>query len=226
MSTAKEVEIPEMPTKTVEVPIVGTSLLCQHRWSEKARKQIRDKQTGKATEGQDTKDPELNARSSLHIMDDSKREAWNQGEIDKSEITFVIPAIAFKKAMVRGAKQTDYLPMTDARGAFFVMGVDHPEKVTVEHGEDDPYMREDMVRVGRNKADIRYRGAFDDWAATLRIEYNSKVVSVEQVIQIVELAGYGVGVGEYRPENDGQWGRFQTKKGEKMEEEIAGTKEA
>ena len=38
--------------------------------------------------------------------------------------------------------------------------------------------------------------------------YNASAVSPEQIINYFNIGGFGVGVGEWRPEKDGQWGRF------------------
>jgi hypothetical protein len=206
---AERIEIPRLAPSKIEVPIVGHTQLCMHRWTEKAKKQIRDDQTGKAKEGQDPKDPRYNFRASAYILEQNKREGWNNGDVPADELTFGFPAIGFKKAMVRGYKNAGLGPMTDARGAFYVYGVDDDELVTIKHPPEYPEMREDMVTVGRGTADIRYRPTFKEWSATLRIEYMDSMIGVEQVAQALQHAGHGVGVGEYRPEKGGQWGKFR-----------------
>lgn len=212
------IEIPRLAPNQIEVPIVGHTQLCMHRWTEKAKKQIRDDQTGKAND-QEPKDPEYNFRASAYILEENKREGWNNGDVPADEVTFAFPAIGFKKAMVRGYKNAGIGPMTDARGAFYVYGVDVDEMVTINHPPEYPKMREDMVTVGRGTADIRYRPTFTEWSATLRIEYMDGMIGVQQVAQALQYAGHGVGVGEYRPEKGGQWGKFKLAEG--GEEEIA-----
>lgn len=69
-------------------------------------------------------------------------------------------------------------------------------------------MRQDMVRVGMGTADVRFRGEFTAWATTLSVTYNAKSLSPEQIVNLFNLAGFGVGVGEWRPEKDGSYGRF------------------
>lgn len=72
-----------------------------------------------------------------------------------------------------------------------------------------PAMREDVTRVGMGVADLRYRGQFDPWGARVRVEINTAVISAEQVVNLFALAGFAVGVGEWRPERDGGYGRFR-----------------
>jgi hypothetical protein len=68
--------------------------------------------------------------------------------------------------------------------------------------------REDMVKIAMGTSDIRYRAEFQGWTAKVRVTYNTRVLSAAQIINLFNLAGFGVGVGEWRPERDGQFGRF------------------
>jgi len=66
-----------------------------------------------------------------------------------------------------------------------------------------------MVRVGMGTADIRYRPVFENWYMDLQLEYNANSnVTLEQILNIIEAGGYGVGIGEWRPEKDGRFGTY------------------
>ncbi len=83
----------------------------------------------------------------------------------------------------------------------------------VEIHSDCPMLREDMVRVGMGSADIRYRGEFNNWYIDLQIEYNKNGQhSLEQIINIINAGGTACGIGEWRPEKDGQYGMFHVEK--------------
>jgi hypothetical protein len=69
-------------------------------------------------------------------------------------------------------------------------------------------MREDAVKVGMGTADLRYRGEFWPWHARVLVRYNARVLSAEQILNLINHAGFGVGVGEWRPERDGLNGVF------------------
>jgi hypothetical protein len=73
----------------------------------------------------------------------------------------------------------------------------------------EPSMREDMVRLPSRVADIRHRGEFKDWSATITLQVNTSSLSVEQLANLFLIAGFAVGVGEWRPERNGQYGRFE-----------------
>jgi len=189
----KTAELQKIKVEMATVKIRGLSPLIMHRWSEKARKEMLDKQM-KKTVKKEAKSPEEQYEASVYKLDDGR---------------LGFPADAFKKAMIRGAKQIG-LVMTDARTSFFVHGEyctrDDRELVPIT-GEVQP--REDMVRLNGATADIRFRGQVIGWGADLNISYNSSITSFDQIVNMLHAAGYGVGIGEWRPEKDGTFGRFE-----------------
>lgn len=79
----------------------------------------------------------------------------------------------------------------------------------VEIHSDTPIMREDMVKIGLGTADIRYRAEFRNWSADLNISYNKGgQFSLETIVNVLNAGGYVCGIGEWRPERDGNNGQF------------------
>ena len=179
------ISIPQIAIQRLMVKIVGDSPLITHAWAEKAIRQIKDKQAKKATKGKEARDPEADYQAAFYRTD---------GGVP------AMPSVAFKSAAVSACRDLD-MKMTEARGRFHVEG----ELIEII---GEPRMREDMVRVGMGTADIRYRPEFVKWSAILPITYNSTQISPEQIINLLNVAGFGVGVGEWRPEKNGQYGRF------------------
>jgi hypothetical protein len=172
--------------ETLLVEVVGTSPLICHRWSDCMREQIRAKQTKAATRAREAKDPDRDYRESLYAHPDGG---------------YGFPAVAFKAAAVRAGTYAD-LKMTFLRGASHVQG----EFVRIV---GEPEMREDMVRLQGSTADIRYRGQFPTWSAHVPVLLNVAALSVEQLANLFVIAGFAVGVGDWRPEKNGQYGRFE-----------------
>jgi hypothetical protein len=188
----------------MEIMIAGDSPLIMHKWSDKAKKEILDKQMKKAKTGKQAKDPVQDYLDSMYWMDgqpESKDEAV--ALIDSGKARFGFPAVAFKNAAVTAVTQVDGMTKVLARGVFHVNLGDELVEIVGQ-----PRMREDMVRVGMGTADIRYRGEFPEWSAQLRIRYNASVVSAEQIVNLFRLAGFAVGIAEWRPEKDGSYGMF------------------
>jgi len=176
--------------------VKGLSPLISHKWSEKAKKEMRDKQMKKKLAPKQAKDPKAEFESSLYLL--------SNGTHPKGPYGF--PAVAFKAAAVRAAKQVDGMNMTDARGLFYIEP-DDGDLVKIDSPKP-PVMREDMVRLNGKSADIRYRGAFIDWSVLLNVRYNADVISQEQLLNLFELAGFSCGIGEWRMEKGGTFGTF------------------
>lgn len=212
------IELPKMNIGTFTVDIVGDSPLITHKWSEKAKKEILDKQMKKATNGKVAKNPIRDFLEALYWLDDEGNEIDVPEELDNVDINtpadeilkvlvegkFGFPAKAFKAcALDAGYQQGVIAKKTTARGAFHIIG-----EFAVIKGI--PEMREDMVQVGgiSKVADIRYRPEFKQWKTTLTIRYNKQAISAEQIINLLNYGGFSNGVGEWRPSRDGSFGTF------------------
>jgi hypothetical protein len=199
-SSPTVIEVPPLDLKTARLTLIGDTPLISHRFAEKARKEILAKQMKKAKQGREAKDPEADFMGSLH-------------EIPGQSGAYGFPASAFKQAAVRAAKSVPGMTMTDTRGYFHVLtDPTHNNLVPLRYG--DLRNVEDVVRLGGPgaPADIRYRGYFYNWEVDLDIQYNASLISAEQIAHLFDIAGFSVGVGDWRPERDGSFGRFHVKK--------------
>lgn len=59
------------------------------------------------------------------------------------------------------------------------------------------------------KGIIRGRPKFEEWAATVNFEYDADFLHPDQIGELLEIGGRTIGVGDFRPENSGPFGRFQ-----------------
>lgn len=192
MAKARTIEIPAIRLGVMRVEIKGRSDLIVHAWSEKAKNEMRMKQQKQPKAAKEAKDPHADFESSKY-KDAQGRDC--------------IKALALKNAIVSAAGVTDGLKMTLLRKAIFVRySVDEAEFIPLSYEKCE--MREDMVRVGMGTADLRYRAAYKSWSAVFEIEWQADVLSAEQVLYLLRLAGFSVGIHEWRPERDGDYGRF------------------
>ena len=206
------IELPRLPIRVIEIPIIGESELITHAWSDKAKKEMLDKQLGKARLKKAPKNPWNDFTESLYWLSPKPDPVT---EKDIAEGRFGFPTIGFKAAAVGAIRQVQGMKMTEARIAFHVLG---------EFAEimGTPRMREDMVRLQTGVADIRYRAGFPEWSTTLRAQYHESGISLEQLLNLFQLAGFGPGVGDWRPERDGGFGRFRLEGAALIgEEEVA-----
>lgn len=185
MTTATAIQLPALDVRTIALTLIGDSPLIVHAWSEKAKRQMLDKQMKKASGGKQPKDPEADYQACFYWTPDGQHG---------------FPAIGVKAAMVGACRFVD-MKMTAARGAFHIDAEMLPVIGT-------PSPREDMVRVGMGTADIRYRPEFRTWRIPLAVKFNANAISAEQIANLLNTAGFAIGIGEWRPERNGSYGRF------------------
>ena len=228
MATKKETVVTMTPLKIahVKVRIVGDSPLIVHAWSEKAKREMLESQSGskqKIKKKRESKNPfDDFARALYWITDMPTVTITDPGtEEDREVVTeelfeeaiangakFGFPANSFKQAANAAAYRLGWVPnQMSLRGSYFLNAEDGGFLVEIKG--DKPMMREDMVRVGQGTADIRYRPIFENWYCDMILEYNaSGAMSLSDIINCINAGGYAVGAGEWRPEKDGQFGRF------------------
>lgn len=193
-ASSPAVEIHRIEAQTVDVPIVGTTPLIMHRFSEKAKRQMLDAQQGRKTPKQ-PKDPEAEYLAAAYMTADGR---------------YGFPSVAFKAATVGAARfYGKDVKMTELRQSVFTHGElsDDGQPLVVVEGE--PEMREDVVRVGNGGTDLRYRPMFREWSAVLQITFVTAMLSLESLLSLVDAGGMGVGVGEWRPERKGDFGCYK-----------------
>ena len=204
------IEIRPIEIKKVTVRIVGDTPLIMHAWSEKAKRMMLEAQMGIAKgKKKEVKNPADDFIRSMYWLtpmpEDGTMESFEEAIANGARFGF--PVTAFKQAAISAAYRMGWAKdKMSMRGAFFI---DSDENGMIEIHSDTPEMREDMVKVGMGTADIRYRGEFKNWYADLTISYNANgQYSLENIVNIINAGGYVCGVGEWRPERDGQNGMF------------------
>jgi hypothetical protein len=190
-----------MPTVTLKpisrnlatIRITSISPLVEHQWSEKAKKQMRDKHAGKKTKTREVRDPEAECTAAAYKC--------SGGE-------YGFPADGLKKCLINAAHKDIGLEKTLLRKSLFIRPFDEANNL-LKLETDEPIMREDIVRVGAGSTDLRYRPEFREWGITLTLEFDAESISISDVVNLFQRAGFGVGLGEMRPEKSGDYGRFE-----------------
>ena len=238
MATKKATELVEIrPIEMVEtkIRIVGETPLIMHAWSAKAKREILQKELGSTkTKARDPKNPIEDFASSMYWLTPMPAE-FTQESMSKAleNARFGFPLTGIKQAAISAAYRMGWVKdKMSLRGAFFIvpdveyyyggdLNIDFDKKTVsidpnamrkeqmVEIHSDAPTMREDSVKVGMGTADLRYRGEFTNWYADLTIRFNANgQYSLEQIVNIINAGGQVCGIGEWRPERDGQYGLY------------------
>lgn len=210
IKASEVIEIRPIQIKKATIHIVGDSPLIVHAWSEKAKREMLEKQMKVTkTKAKAAKNPVEDFIRSMYWLTPMPEEmtetAFN--EAINTGARFGFPVTGFKQAAISAAYRMGWAKdKASLRGAFFI---DCDENQMVEIKSDAPIMREDMVKLQGTTADIRYRGEFRNWCADITISFNENgQYTLEQIINIINAGGYVCGVGEWRPEKDGQYGMF------------------
>ena len=191
--TEAQVNISRIDTEHMFVPIIGTSPLIMHKFSEKAKRQMLDAQQGRKSP-KERRDPEADYQASFY----------------RTKEGYGFPAIAFKACTIGAARFFGKdVKMTELRQFLFFKGQvseNDPQSLVEIIGEPRP--REDIVRLGMSGTDLRYRAEFPEWSAELEVIYVKSALTQSSVLSLIDAGGMGVGVGEWRPEKKGDYGTF------------------
>lgn len=206
MAKAVQITIPEIRIEQHTLYLIGTAPLIVHAFPEKARKQMLDKQMKVAKGGRDARDPYAEVEACRYQLPDG-RDGF--------------PAVGFKAAAVTACTSISDVTKVAARQAFRVIGLPMNAPGAIEGATirtalvplvaHPPTIREDVVRLSgpSRTAEMRYRPEYTDWGVALTVTVNPQVVSVGQIGSMFHAAGHGVGIGDYRPERNGDCGTFE-----------------
>lgn len=205
------IEIKPINIVTTTVRIAGDTPLIMHRWSEKAKRMILEKQMKKTkSSAKEAKNPIEDFIESIYWMEGKPTEYTEEAfdEACRNGARFGFPVTAIKQATISSAYRNGITKdMASLRGAFFIAG--EGSELLAEVKGCTPTMREDMVRVGMGVADIRFRGEFANWYMDLQVSYNANgAYTLEQIINLINVGGFSCGIGEWRPEKDGNYGMY------------------
>jgi hypothetical protein len=219
--------IKPVETETLIIPVTGTAPLIVSRFSEKAKKQMLDAQLG-IKKQPEKRDPESEFQASLYkaglvnpggpagmyLLDDEGKPTQDLNPNQR----YGLPSMAFKMATIgAGRFYGKAVKMTELRQFMFFNGIN----VSGEAGrmvviDGVPEQREDYVRLAgvNHPADLRYRGCFYEWKAVLEVRYTRNLLDRDSLVSLIDAGGFGVGVGEWRPERNGEFGTFSVDDGD------------
>lgn len=172
--------------------IKGTSPMIQHAWSDKGMKMLRMTAAERKKQPKVARNPEQEITDACYRTDDGEHG---------------LPLLAFKASLIGAAHKDFGLEKTLLRKAFFVPSNDSGRVVPMEF--DEMTGREDIVRIGANQTDIRYRPEFRGWRCQITAEIDPELLKFKDIVNLINRAGFSVGIGEWRPEKGGEYGRFE-----------------
>ena len=211
------------PIKRVsaEITIVGDTPLIVHAWGVKAKREMlaNEQKKGVDKKAKPPRDPFSDFVQALYWITQKPEketpEAFEKACINGAKFGF--PVIAIKMAALSAAYRAGLIQnQVGMKTSFFINAVDGGftedglELGAIETPEP-PECQESMVRLSgpARQADLRYRPLFKNWKMRLKITLiDTGVFDMESIINAIEMAGLMNGIGEWRVERDGDFGRF------------------
>lgn len=106
-----------------------------------------------------------------------------------------------KKIRVKGAGKSTYSKLFGSMVSIPVM--------EIGHAKQDYEVHKCLVVIPSTKGRVmRYRPMFREWVLKFVIEVEDEIPG-DVVKQVLEIAGQYVGIGDWRPEKKGKFGKFQ-----------------
>lgn len=185
-------------TKMIEVHIVGTSPLLQSRFTDAA-----EVEGDKAT------------RTMLAVSGD-RRAIAEAGAYRHSDATYYHPGAAVLR-LLREAGSNHKLKASRKSAKFII-----PSAVLITDDRITLRDPESMAALAAFEVDSRsvvnqktrgrimcHRARWDNWAASFQLEVNMSLLPEEFVHQLMQEGGQQIGIGAFRPEKGGPFGRFR-----------------
>jgi len=174
--------------KTIKVEITGITPILMHRFSEEARAQI---ENGTTRTGQRATKEEAAEAAAYRLR------SGNLGFPAENLKAAIRRAAAFRRIGRRSA-------VPAFSGGLFIV----PEMI--DFGIRDYVIDERSVVIKATRGRVmRYRPRLDSWKLTFSIQYDETLLPTESLIrEVLADAGAKVGIGDFRPEKGGWFGRF------------------
>lgn len=202
MKNEDVIELKPLGNKFMEVTIVGDSDLVLNKMNDVNAKQLIDKRKDKA---KDTTKPNVweEIITSMHWYK-GKPNDFSEKSLAKAlkENAPCITDFGLKKsfgdAVVR-AEIDKYKTKFDAN----VNMVDKSGLVPIKFAEH--FIDEKLMSPKKGSPVLVHLNRFSGWSATFTISYMENVYSAEQIINIINIAGFGLGIGSGRTSGFGRY---------------------
>lgn len=210
MKKKEEIKLIELNTKRMEVTIVGDSDLVLNKMDDITAEQLVGERTGEAKRLEKPNEWEK-IITSMHWYNgkptDFSEEGLKKALKDNSPC---ISAFGLKRSFCDAVVRNEidkYKTKFDANINILSVGGLVPIKFA-QHVID-----EKLMSPQRGKPVLSRTNRFIGWSATFTVSYMDNVYSAEQILNIINLAGFGLGIGGGRPSGFGRY-HVESVKGE------------
>ena len=190
----------------IKIRLEGKASYMSSAFTDEKIQVIMDKASGAASsiKGQKKlRDFAQEFKETMYVMPNKK---WNENALKKPNGTFCFKSRAIEQAFVSSCRHISTKKMSEHKGVI---------NITQEFIPFTKYKnitrRFQGVPCGGNKGGttVCVYAEIIDWECELSLEYNKNRMGAEEIINMLDLAGFHVGIGSRRPENGGRFGTFR-----------------
>lgn len=207
MAKEKEPEVialQQIIPKRATITIVGDSDLILNKMNDVSKRQLTDQRKDKAKNVSEEINEWEKKITAVHWLGGNPAEFSEKAMLDKLKndapcITAFGLKQSFKQAVTRN-KISTYSTEFDA-----TMNVVDKGNGLVPIKFAQHFIDEKLMSPKRGAPVLVYLNRFSGWSAELEISYLENVYSIEQIVNIVNLAGFGLGIGSGRSSGFGRY---------------------
>ena len=200
MGKTKTIELRPLGVKTMQVTIVGDGDLVLNKMNDVTAKQLTDQRKDKAKKLEKPNEWEM-IITSMHWRDGKPTDFSEQGLKDALENNApCISSFALKKSLGDAVVRNEidkYKTKFDA--GVNIIGDKQPIEFT-QH-----FVDEKLMSPKKGSPVLVHLNRFTGWRCTFTISFMENVYSAEQIINIINLAGFGLGIGSGRSSGYGRY---------------------
>jgi len=193
VTEVKEVNIQPLKKATMTVKVKGLTPYLASKMDMLAVDNIDRKKNGQMVV-KDTRSEDQKTEDKIHYTPDHK---------------VGIPSAAFMKGCVECAPYIDGLDKKRVTGSVRILQDIIPIKFKKQSTHETWGTNAGITKAPK----IIRRPQFSDWECELNIMFNSANITAEQVVNLVNWAGFHMGVGGWRPQKGGSFGSYEVVKG-------------
>lgn len=203
-TTTQTLELASISPKTVTVTIVGDSDLILNKMNDSTRMALTNQRKNKAKDVSEEKNIWEQIITSMHWINGKPEDLSEKGleEALKNNapcLTAFGLKQSFKQALTRN-KIATYSTEFDATMNVIGRGDGLVPIKFAEHTVD-----EKLMSPKKGSPVLVYLNRFSGWSAEISISYLENVYSLEQIVNIINLAGFGLGIGSGRTSGYGRY---------------------
>jgi hypothetical protein len=199
------IEIQRLQRASFQLMLYGETPLIVNAWTQKAKLEMLKKHM-QIPSVREVKDPFEQFLATIYRFDDGE---------------YGFPVVGVKEAMATATTDLEGIFKTQIYRNIFVTGrqgfqvgafadIKSPIELAELFSPNPPRMREDVVRLAgmQRTPDLRYRAEFMPWALRLNVSFVEGFITQENIYNLIDKAGFTIGLAEWRQEKGGSNGQF------------------